>query len=71
MIAGAGRGRRERFGISERCVRAEGLESAGLVGRDQHLQDPRTAKKKFGRQAIHLAPSSDSPLPGTIMCTCG
>jgi hypothetical protein len=27
--------------------------------------------KKFGRQAIHLAPSSDSPPPGTIMCTCG
>ena len=30
----------ERFGISERCVRAEELESADLVGRDQHLQDP-------------------------------
>jgi len=28
----------ERVGISERCVRAEELESADLVGRDQHLQ---------------------------------
>jgi hypothetical protein len=30
----------------------------------------RTANKKFGRQAIHLVPSSDSPPPGTIMWTC-
>ena len=29
----------ERGGIGECCVRAEELESAGLVGRDQHLQD--------------------------------
>ena len=26
-------------GIGERCVRAEELEPAGLVGRHQHLQD--------------------------------
>jgi len=29
----------ERVGVSERCLRAKELESAGLVGRDQHLQD--------------------------------
>ena len=29
----------EGVGIGERCVRAEELEPAGLVGRDQHLQD--------------------------------
>jgi hypothetical protein len=29
----------ERFGVGERRVRAEELEPAGLVGRDQHLQD--------------------------------
>jgi hypothetical protein len=71
---------RERFGISERCVRAEELESAGLIGRDQHLcktrrrnnrDSTRTANKKLGLQAIHLVPSSDSPPPGTMMCTCG
>jgi hypothetical protein len=29
----------ERVGAGERRVRAEELEPAGLVGRDQHLQD--------------------------------
>jgi len=30
-----------------------------------------TCTRKRGRLAIHREPSSDSPPPGTIMCTCG
>jgi hypothetical protein len=45
------------------CVRTEERES---VDRDQRKRrnrrdSTRTAKKKAGRQAIHLVPSSDSP----------
>ena len=30
-----------------------------------------TCTRKFEGDEIHLLPSSDSPPPGTIMCTCG
>jgi hypothetical protein len=60
----------ERIDIGERCVPAAKLESAGRKTKRRNSRDStRTAKKKFGRQAIHLVPSSDSPPPGTIMCT--
>ena len=57
----------------------EELQTVGLVGGDQHLQEQppnsrdstRTGRKKPGLHDTHRVPSSDMPPPGTIMCTCG
>jgi hypothetical protein len=49
-------------------VRENGFGSAEWLN---NRDSTRTANKKLGLQAIHLVPSSDSPPPGTMMCTCG
>ena len=58
----------------------EELQTIGLVGGDQHLQEQppkraatehRTGRKKPGLHDTHVVPSSEMPPPGTIMCTCG
>jgi len=69
----------ERSCVGECRVVAEKLQTTLRVGLDQHGQEPPrnrrdstlTCMRKPGRLETHRAPSSESPPPGTIMCTCG
>src|SRR6516225_9209310 len=60
----------ERSLVGESGMGVEEVQLAGIVPRNRRAST-LTWTRKLEREATHRALSSESPPPGTIICTCG
>jgi len=66
LVGKSGKGVEERQLAGVVRLREHGQHLAAEQARQQ-----LTCTRKLEREATHRVPSSESPPPGTIMCTCG